>query len=102
MLSLIISLPINADPAWYFGTIDRVWTYSQDGGFIITYKGSSSISDCAYGYAYFSSKTMSKDLIKSSMTMALSAFHSDSSVGLVIDKKGANEVCHAMSIDLRK
>lgn len=93
---------VFAAPAWYLGTINRVWPSSQDGGFIITFSTPSSLSDCKHTYAYFKSEYVQPDLMKNAFSVALSAFHSGSTVGVVIDKGPAGDYCYATTIDLRK
>lgn len=101
MLLLSCSSAFGA-AAWYQGTINRVWTDDQDGGFIVTFDGASSLSDCKHSYAYFRSTSMQPEMLKNSLSLALSAFHVGSTVGIVVDKDLNGEYCHALSIDLRK
>ncbi|MEX2964779.1 hypothetical protein [Microbulbifer sp. TYP-18] len=99
---LALSSNVLADPAWYIGTIKRVWVHDPDGGFVITYEGTSSISDCQYGYAYFTPINHGPDRLKASLSLALSAFHSGATVGIIIDKDANGVRCEATGIDLRK
>lgn len=93
---------VFATPAWYLGTINRVWPNDPYGGFIITFTAPSSLNDCQYTYAYFRPSYIQPDLLKNAFAIAISAFHSGSTVGVVIDKGPAGEYCNATSIDLRK
>ncbi|MEX2964778.1 hypothetical protein [Microbulbifer sp. TYP-18] len=104
-IAFLLALSSNAfaAPAYYSGTINRIWAQDQDGGFIITYEGTSnSLSDCKHQYAYFVSSVQSPEMLKNSLSIALSAFHAGATVGVVVDKDLNGEYCHALSIDLRK
>ena len=105
--TLLILLLLNgslaySSPAWYQGTINRVWTDDPNGGFVVTYSGNTGLSDCRYGYVYFRPGNIQPDMLKNSLNLALSAFHAGSNVGIVIDKELNGEYCHAMSIDIRR
>lgn len=91
-----------AEPAWYVGKITRVWVFDGDGSFILTLD-SGSLDDCLHKYAYFKGASLPPDQLKASLGLALSAFHANSTVGIVIDKSldPVNHFCQAMSIDLR-
>ncbi|WP_298769062.1 hypothetical protein [uncultured Shewanella sp.] len=102
LLLLLTSVPISATSAWYLGTINRVWPNAQDGGFVITFSGNSSLSDCKHGYAYFLTSQLQPEILKNSLSVALSAFHAGSSVGVIIDKALHDGSCLATGIDLRK
>ena len=101
-LFTLLSNNAEAEAKWYFGTVDRIWPYNQDGGFIITFTEPSSISDCAHGYAYFTADMLPPEMMKNSMSVALSAFHSEAKTGVIIDKGQPGESCLAKGIDLRK
>lgn len=106
MLSLIllgmISTPALATASFYTGKISRLWAHDPKGGFVITFSGNSSLSDCNNQYGFFQSDSMQPEILRNSLTLALSAFHTDSTVGVVIDKKGPGERCDILSIDIRK
>jgi hypothetical protein len=91
---------------WYTGTITRIWPHEQTGGFILTFKNTasspSSIGDCKHKYAYFSSTKLQPELLKNSLSFALSAIHTGSTVGIVMDKDLDGEYCYAAGIDIRK
>lgn len=97
----LFSQSVAAAPAWYFGKITRVWVYGDGGDFIVEFD-SAGLADCEHRYAYFKAAKMGESQLKSSLSMAVAAFHAGSNVGLVIDKAGAGTTCHAMSIDVRK
>lgn len=102
VILLLNCSPVFAAPAWYLGTINRFWPNDPNGGFIITFTAPSSLDDCKYSYAYFRTTDIQPDLLKNAFSVALSAFHAGSKVGVVIDKGPAGEYCNATSIDLRK
>lgn len=97
----LVILNSFAQPAWYHGEVDRVWPHDQEGGFIVTFT-SDSLDDCKHNYVYFKPTFMQPEQLRNSFALALSAFHSNSKVGVVIDKGGVGEVCYATSIDVRK
>ena len=102
---LAVTLPVMSAPSWYKGKIKRIWPYGHDGTFIVTYEGDSSLSDCKHKYAYFTPKKLSEKALENSYALALSAFHTTATVGIVIDKDEMVEndgQCRAFSIDLRK
>ena len=99
---LLVTSSSFAAPAWYSGTINRLWTHAADGGFIITFEGTSSLANCKHKYVYFTSQKMQLALLNSSLSVALSAFHTNTKVGVVIDKTGDGEYCYASSIDIRR
>lgn len=102
LLLLLSSAPISATPAWYSGTINRVWPNAQDGGFVITFSGNSSLSDCKHGYAYFLTSQLQPEILKNAFSLALSAFHAGTTVSVIIDKALHDGSCLATGIDLRK
>jgi len=98
-LILIFSEILFATPAWYFGKITRVWNFTE-GSFIITFD-STSLDNCKDKYVYFNNK-LSQVQLQSNLSVALSAFHANSKIGVVIDKTNDGDPCYAMSIDIRK
>ncbi|MDF1642714.1 MAG: hypothetical protein P1U80_00850 [Pseudomonadales bacterium] len=105
-LLLVTSTGSQAAGQWYTGSINRIWPHNGDGGFIVTFKptaaGLSSLDDCKHKYAYFYAGSIQPEMLKNSFSLALSAFHMGSLVGIVIDKDQNGEYCHAMSVDVRK
>ncbi|WP_157533487.1 hypothetical protein [Microbulbifer variabilis] len=102
LLLLIFSSSAFADRAWYRGTINRIWTLGSDGSFIITVKEDSVLSDCKWKYAYFTLTEQTPEKLRNSLSLALSAFHAGTTVGLEIDKDLHGDLCQAYSIDLIK
>ncbi|AIW18673.1 hypothetical protein B6A42_07895 [Vibrio coralliilyticus] len=102
MLTFLVSFSAFSSASFYRGEISRIWAHDPEGGFIIVFQNPSSVSDCKNGYIQFNSNSMQPGLIKNSLSIALSAFHSNGTVGVVIDKQGAGEVCEALSIDVIK
>lgn len=90
-----------AAPAWYRGTVSRVWADDPNGGFILTFSEPSSLDDCTYKYAYFRSSDLQPAQLKNALSIALSAIYSGKQVGIVIDKSQNNGYCYALSIDVR-
>lgn len=88
-------------PAWYTGEVNRIWPHDNSGGFIMTFSSPSSLGDCKHNYAYFKSAELDPKQLSVSFSLALSAFHSKSKVGVVIDKSLNDEYCHALSLDIR-
>jgi hypothetical protein len=93
---------VSAGPSWYQGTINRVLANGQDGSFIITFNSDSSLNGCKYEYIYFHSKDLQPEKLKSTFSLAISAYHTGSTVGVVINKGADGETCYASSADLRK
>lgn len=100
------ALDTNATASWYTGKVNRIWPNGADGTFIITFKSTSgapsSLDDCKHNYAYFRASTIPLEQHKKLLSLALSAFHTDSTVGIVIDKTLNGEYCYAISLDIRK
>lgn len=104
VLCLVLIIGVNgalSAPAWYTGKINRIWPHDNSGGFIITFSSPSSLGDCKHNYAYFKSTDLDPKQLSVSFSLALSAFHSKSKVGVVIDKSLNDEYCHALSLDIR-
>ncbi|WP_020415403.1 hypothetical protein [Microbulbifer variabilis] len=98
---LVVGSNAASEPTWYRGEINRIWTYGQ-GDFIVTFVGNTGLSDCRHNYAYFTSADLHPEMLKSSLSVALSAYHTGETVGIVIDKDLNDDACHAAGIDLRK
>ena len=105
LVMLATSFQALSVAAWYKGTINRIWPNEQSGGFIITYENErtpSELSDCRHGYAYFRSVEHQPERLRAQFALALSAFHSGSKVGIIIDKAQNGDLCHAAGLDIRK
>jgi hypothetical protein len=100
ILLVCLNSSLMAIPKWYNGKITRIWHYNND-GFIIKFD-SGSVKDCKHEYIYFKESLLGKTQKDSVYSMGLSAFHSNSKVGVVIDKTGTNQYCHGLSMDLNK
>lgn len=102
VLVVVFLTNLFAAPAWYKGKIDRVWHYGED-GFIITYNNDV-LSSCKHKYVYFKKSSLGLEQKNALYSMALSAFHSDANVGIVIDidKNDSNGYCTGMSMHLVK
>ncbi|MFA0813216.1 hypothetical protein [Microbulbifer epialgicus] len=98
---LVVSSNAASEPTWYRGEINRIWRYGQ-GDFIVTFVGNTGLSDCRHNYAYFTSADLRPEILKSSLSVALSAYHTGETVGIVFDKDLNDDACHAPGIDLRK
>ncbi len=99
---LLGSSVAHSAPGWYRGVIDRIWTYGGEGDFVITFQGDSTTSDCTHNYISFRAADLQPALMKNAYSLALSAFHSNANVGVVIDKDLNGGNCHALSIDIIK
>ncbi|MEX2964801.1 hypothetical protein [Microbulbifer sp. TYP-18] len=103
-IAFLLALSSNAfaDYAWYYGTIKRVWPLNDDGGFVITFEGTSSLSDCRNQYAVFSASLLPPEKLDKSFSLALSAFHAGSTVGVELDKDLYDDQCLPNSITITK
>ncbi len=101
LILLVLIQSLQAAPAWYYGKITRIWHHSAD-GFIITLD-STAVDDCSNRYVYISANHLGKEQKDALYSMALSSFHANSKLGIVIDKaKNVNGLCYAMSMDIIK
>lgn len=100
IFGLSISWASQAEILLYEGTLNLVWANAEDGGFIITFKSPSPISACPNHRAYFRSETFTNgsEILRNSLSIALSAFHTDSTVGIFLDTSN----CNATGIYIKK
>lgn len=97
---LLTDQSLCATPQWYSGKVTRVWAYT--GAFIITID-SNTVDDCKHKYIFFTETSLGKALKDDLYAMSLSAFHSSSNIGIVIDKeKNIDGKCYAMSMHVQK
>ncbi len=100
-LSVFFVLEASAANAWYYGKITRLWSWTDD-AFIITFD-STALDDCQWDYAYFRKASIGNDQFKNVFALALSAYHADHTVGVVIDKATQpNGTCDAINMDMQK
>lgn len=100
ILLIIASQTSLAEPAWYGGKLTRVWKANAN-YFIITVS-SSALDDCKHKYAYFMRNELTQEHFDALYSMALTAFISDQTVRMVIDKDLNGDLCHVKSMDMRK
>ncbi|MEM7763889.1 MAG: hypothetical protein AAF290_07380 [Pseudomonadota bacterium] len=83
LLFAVITSTANAAPAWYYGTVSRIYMYN--GGFIIRLNGTA-LDDCMHQYLYFRDSDLGETTVSRAYSMILFAEQTDREVGVVIDK----------------
>ena len=92
VMSMLLSQAASAQPAWYYGTVNRIYLYSS--GFVVT-MNSGALDDCKYKYVYFKVSEIGDTQVDRAYAMVLSAQASGRTLGVVIDKSinGAGGDC---------
>ena len=70
---------------WYKGKITRITLYATNESFIITFDNNT-LDDCRWKYGYFDVNKLGVEKVKSAYSMAMLAFSSGKTFGIVIDK----------------
>lgn len=99
--SLLIASNSDAQPAWYYGHIDRIFMYT--GGFVVK-MDSSALSDCKHNYIYFKDAVLGETIVNRAYSMVLSGQSTGRLIGVVIDKaiNGPGGYCDSSgSVDIK-
>jgi hypothetical protein len=82
---LLICQNSYAVNAWYWGKATQILTYGADGSFIV-YVDNTDIGDVCFGSRInVLVENLGAERTKAAMSIALSAFHSGKSIGVVLD-----------------
>ncbi len=93
MLSLSSAGAVNS---WYWGEVTRIRTLQNDGSFMIYVDNPDIKNICQYDRVFFQVSDMGAERTKAALSMALTAFTSGKTWGVVIDLPTAPEsICYA-------
>lgn len=101
-LIVFVASPSLAAPQWYKGKVTRIWQYNGAGDFIITLEPA--LDFCTHKYAYFTESKFGAERLDSALSIALSALHTETELGVVInlDERGPGGRCYPKSLDIRR
>lgn len=100
LLAALLVTPGFTAPAWYYGTVKRVFLYS--GGFVLTVN-SAELDDCQHKYVYLRTSEVGEKQVDRMLSVALAAQASGRTLGVVIDKSinGPGGLCLGTSMDIQ-
>lgn len=95
LIVLLNPMNVYAVNAWYEGTVTNLQTLGPDGSFIVRIDNQTIKDDCLHSRISFRVQDMGYERTKIAFSMALAAFASGKTYGVVVNITTANEICYA-------
>lgn len=89
----ICSVALSAQNAWYWGKVSQIITLGDDGSFLVYLNNSTLKSTCRHERVRFEVSNMGAERTRAALSLALTAFSSGKTYGVVVDLPAANEIC---------